>query len=742
MIVVRRFVLSVLLVVSSVIAGVGLAPDRARRPRSGSPTRRPAASSVTTRPTSRRTSSTAPSTRSSRSATRSSWAAPSPRSARATSTHGDHPQPGVRVQRDHRRDQHQLQPRAQRHRLQGAADQRRPTRSTSAATSPSAAGAAPCRDLFKMNVTTGALDTGFAAPDHQRQHPRPRGRRQPPVRRRQVHPPRRRAQKALGTLNATTGVYDPYFTNQLAGLHRTRARRRRHRRAADLEQPAEHRAHRRRQLHQRQRRRPAPRSPSSTSAPRARRCRPGAPTCSRPGCSSKFDTYMTDVEYSPDGSYFVVSTTGAYGGSSGSNAGTVGCDVVARFETGSSTGPTPATWTAYTGGDTTWNVEVTDNVIYAGGHQRWQNNPNAGDAAGAGRRQPRGHRRPQPAQRHALLLEPDPHPRRRHPGHARHPAGPLGRLRHRPHRPDLRVPRPDRAAAARRRQDACPPRTTRPCPGTVYNVATSGLDAEPPQLRRHHTGRRLQPTHRPARRPRWSSTTGAFMVNGVALHRPRPTGPSPSAPSTAPPTARRPRSTLSDAIVQQTDWHNTDVPTMTSLFYYNGRMFFTKSGQTHALPARLRARERRRRPAAVHQLQRVSGINYSNDARRLRRQQQVLLRRHHRAAVARPRGPGTAPVAGTAVQVSGPGKDAQTWNSRSMFVFQAARPADQPAADPGRPTCTCTDIDLLLRLDGLHRPGRQHRLGACGSSATGPLDRRRHPRTPTPRQVRGRSRSP
>ena len=84
---------------------------------------------------------------------------------------------------------------------------------------------------------------------------------------------------------------------------------------------------------------------------------------------------MTDVEYSPNGQFFVVSTTGAFGGGTGSIAGTSGCDVVARFEAGTTSRPTPATWTTYTGGDTTWTVEVTDNVVYVGGHQKWQNNP-------------------------------------------------------------------------------------------------------------------------------------------------------------------------------------------------------------------------------------------------------------------------------------------------------------------------------------------------------------------------------
>ncbi len=94
-------------------------------------------------------------------------------------------------------------------------------------------------------------------------------------------------------------------------------------------------------------------------------------------CNPVFNTYMRDLDFSPDSSYFVVSTTGAYGGDQSP------CDVIARWETSAGPGQV-ATWLDHTGGDTSYAVAITGAAVYVGGHMRWMNNPYAGDEAGPG----------------------------------------------------------------------------------------------------------------------------------------------------------------------------------------------------------------------------------------------------------------------------------------------------------------------------------------------------------------------
>ncbi|MDP9219859.1 MAG: hypothetical protein M3P23_04870 [Actinomycetota bacterium] len=103
---------------------------------------------------------------------------------------------------------------------------------------------------------------------------------------------------------------------------------------------------------------------------------PFAHTCQLPRV---YPAYLRDVDFSPDGSYFVVVSTGyVVQNNKPALLGTDICDAAARFETNIAH-QTKATWVNYTGGDTLHSVNITGAAVYVQGHNRWMDNAGGRD---------------------------------------------------------------------------------------------------------------------------------------------------------------------------------------------------------------------------------------------------------------------------------------------------------------------------------------------------------------------------
>jgi WD40 repeat protein len=89
-------------------------------------------------------------------------------------------------------------------------------------------------------------------------------------------------------------------------------------------------------------------------------------------CLSGVPFYTRGVDFSPDGSYFVIASSG------GPRGGTSVCDAASRWESNRTGAATP-TWVNYTGSDSVFSVSVTGAAVYVGGHFRWLDNRNAVD---------------------------------------------------------------------------------------------------------------------------------------------------------------------------------------------------------------------------------------------------------------------------------------------------------------------------------------------------------------------------
>ncbi len=93
-------------------------------------------------------------------------------------------------------------------------------------------------------------------------------------------------------------------------------------------------------------------------------------------CIRGMQWYTRDVDWSPDGSFFVVGNTG------GAITNTF-CDTATRWAPVDAPNQRPA-WIQMTGGDTIHSVAVTDKAVFLGGHFRWLDNPEGRNTMGPG----------------------------------------------------------------------------------------------------------------------------------------------------------------------------------------------------------------------------------------------------------------------------------------------------------------------------------------------------------------------
>jgi PKD repeat protein len=402
-------------------------------------------------------------------------------------------------------------------------------------------------------------------------------------------------------------------------------------------------------------------------------------------CSSSFETYMTDVEFSPDGSFFIVSTTGAYGGYTGSMAGTIGCDVVARFETNAGGLNVRPTWTAYTGGDTTWTVEVTSDVVYTGGHMRWQNNPTRGDAAGDGAVSRPGiaaldvvngmpyqwnPTRTLGAGVRALVATPD----------GLFVGSDTDTFAGQTHRKVAFVPLAS-GKTLPLRQDAS-------LPGDVFHVASGGSQL----VRQSFDGTTAGAPVNAPNGPGWGTAVGAFMINGdlyTAYSNRTLTK------ATFDGTSYGPASLVNtaDLLVTENAWHNVDIPALTSLFYYRGWIYFTESGST-TLFRRAFEGESGVVGQQFFTTPSVAGVSYSTMRGAFVANGNLYFAGSN-GSLSRATWGGTGAVGGTATTIAPSGSG---WSSRAMFLYQGP-PIPPPVKNPPTASFTVGCVQLTCSFD-------------------------------------------
>ena len=421
-----------------------------------------------------------------------------------------------------------------------------------------------------------------------------------------------------------------------------------------------------------------------------------------PNCSPQFLTYVHDVDFSPDGSYFVVVTTGG-------TPQNLLCDSAARWETNATGTDLQPSWVDYTGGDTLWGVGITGVAVYIGGHQRWVNNPFGSNSAGPGAVDRQGLAALDPL--NGLPFSWDP-TRTRGVGVFDLTAVPGGLLMGSDtDRTGRNYEFHGRLALFPNSSLTPPPGFTGQLPGGVYRLGTTTT------VRSYDGVTAGAATTVPGAGTQFGTARGGVMADGILY-----TGSSDGnlyrrtfdGSTFGPATAMNLRNLTAFA---------TDLRNATGMFFTNGRLFYTVANQS-ALYYRYFTPESGVIGASRFTASgNLTGVDWSRVSGMFLSGNQLYWATSTDGNLHRVNFANNAPIGGTAVVVSGPGIDGQDWRSQGMFLFAPGGPVPNV-----RPSASWTVLcdKLACQFDG---SGSNDPDGAVtsygwnfgdGTTATGP----------------------
>jgi chitodextrinase len=372
-----------------------------------------------------------------------------------------------------------------------------------------------------------------------------------------------------------------------------------------------------------------------------------------PDCSPQFLTYVHDVDFSPDGAYFVVVTTG------GTPPNRL-CDSASRWETAPTGGNQQPTWIDYTGGDTLWSVAVTGVAVYVGGHQRWLNNTGGSNAAAPGAVSREGLAALDPLNGLPYSWNPT---RTRGVGVFDLTSVPGGLLMGSDtDRVGQNYEFHGRLALFPNSSLTPPPGYTGQLPGSVYRLGatttarpydgTVAGDASPV----------------PTGTANFTNARGGVMIDGFLY-----TG------NTDGTLTRRSYNgttfgSASTVNLRGLTAFGTDLRNITGMFFSNGRLYYTVAGQSSLFYRYFTPESQIVGASRFVASGNITGINWSQVSGMFLSGNQLYWATSADGNLHRVNFANNVPVAGTAVVTSGPGLDGQDWRSQGMFLYAGTGP--------------------------------------------------------------------